>query len=438
MAFFSSTNSNLSVQLTQALSPEQDWLLHCVSEEAVRLHLPLYIVGGFVRDLLLGHPGLDLDLVVEGDAISFVRSLAGNYGGKVTSHRRFGTATWYLDINSLAQLNIPAFEPAKGLTLDLISSRSETYAHPGALPKVKPGKLIDDLRRRDFSINTLALRLDGKHFGELHDELGGLVDLRGGCVRVLHPGSFKDDPTRMFRAVRYEQRYGFEIAAQTLALIPGALPLIEQLSAERIRCELDMIVEEEKAAPMIKRLVKLEIATAVHPGLDWNLAIQKRFKRGLAAALSIKHPPSRFVLGWAFWLMDVPTAGLKSIEKRLHYKSGLREILLAASTLFTSVKSLVGKKPSRCVRVLDEFPLKAVQSVFLALPEGKPRQVLHDYLETWQHVKPRTTGHDIKKLGLASGPVYQSILSSLRNAWLDGEIQTEAEEAQLLKRLIKP
>ena len=199
--------------LERKLSPQQFTLLKEVAGVAATRHLPLYLVGGFVRDLLLGMPATDFDLVVEGDAIPLARALAVKYGGRVTAHVRFGTAQW--------------FRPGSGHhALDFISTRSEIYKHPAALPTVSPGVLIDDLRRRDFTINTLALRLDGKHWGELCDELRGLDDLNLGLVRVLHPGSFMDDPTRIFRAVRYEQRYGFQIVPETLSLIPPARDLI--------------------------------------------------------------------------------------------------------------------------------------------------------------------------------------------------------------------
>jgi tRNA nucleotidyltransferase (CCA-adding enzyme) len=410
----------------KTLHPQRLALLRVVAEEATRQRLPFYTVGGFVRDLLLGHPGLDFDLVVEGDAIGLARAVAAKHGGKVTAHNRFKTAQWFPP----PATDIPAI-------VDFISARSESYKYPAALPTVKPGTLADDLRRRDFTINTLALRLDGEHFGELRDDLGGLEDLQAGLVRVIHPGSFMDDPTRLFRAVRYEQRYGFQIAPETLTLISEALPIIGKLSAERVRHELDVILEEENAVSMLRRLAELGMLAAVHPALEWNHATQTRFVNGMAAALALEHPRSQRTLAWMLWLMDVPLPGLKSIEKRLHFESGLRELLLAASTMLAEVNSLAGKKPSRCVAVLDEIPLKAVQAVSLALPAGPVRQELRDYLETWRHVKPKTTGHDLIKRGLPPGPAYQSILRRLRAAWLDGDLKTVDEEMALLDTLIK-
>ncbi|HEX2698461.1 MAG TPA: hypothetical protein VHM28_12195, partial [Anaerolineales bacterium] len=252
---------NLSDLLQKSLDAAQMDLIHRVADSASELGFPLYIVGGLVRDLLLGRDGADFDLVVEGDAIRLARALAKKYGGKVTAHEKFGTAKidireWKMGISNHSLASI-----------DLISSRSETYKHPVALPTVSMGSIADDLRRRDFTINTLAIQLDDHHFGELRDDLGGEQDLENKIVRVLYPRSFVDDPTRIYRAARYEQRYGFKIAEETLALIPEARPLIDKLSAQRIRHELDLILEEPKAASMLKRLDELDLLKPIHATL---------------------------------------------------------------------------------------------------------------------------------------------------------------------------
>jgi tRNA nucleotidyltransferase (CCA-adding enzyme) len=410
--------------LERSLSPGQVVLLQSAAKAAAAQDLPLYLVGGFVRDLLLGLPASDFDLVVEGDAVTLARVMAEKFGGKVTCHVHFGTAQWF-----------PAGRNHG--VLDFISTRSEIYRHPAALPTVKPGSLKDDLRRRDFTINTLALRLDGSHWGELHDELGGLEDLKEGVVRVLHPGSFQDDPTRLFRAVRYEQRYGFRIFPETLSLMPQAYSLIGLLSPQRIRHELDLVLGEEKTGDMLSRLAELGLIQEVHQALTWNKAIRRRFITGRRSHQThpIKLPPSleaKSFLGWHFWLMDVARADLESLEGRLHFRANLFESLLAASALSADLPSLIGLKPSDWVRWLDGLPLSAVQSVFLAIPDGEARQGLYDYLETWRQLKPKTNGHDLIQRGLPPGPRYQQILQRLREAWLDGEVKTESEEMELL------
>jgi len=424
-------------QPLQGIPPEQKALLQLVSDAAAARSLPVYIVGGFVRDLFLARPTSDLDLVVVGDAIPFARSLAAQFGGKVTVHARFGTAQWFLPEALLKQGPVPVSSTPVPVVLDLISARSETYPHAAVLPTVRRASLDEDLRRRDFTINTLALRLDGDHFGEVRDNLNALQDLHTGVVRVLHPASFTDDPTRIFRAVRYEQRYGFHLARETLNLIPAARPLIDNLSPKRLHHELDLILEEENAASMIKRLADLKILRVVHPALKWKPSARSRFSRGWDTAGTLASAPSRSALGWALWLMDVSKSDLAGIDKRLHFEAELRGMVQAASALLTVVKSFVGKKPGHVVALLDGYPLTAITAVFLSMPSGPQRTILHEYLETWRHIKPRTTGHTLLKLGLPAGPVYQSILWRLREAWINGDVKTDAEERELLKELTK-
>lgn len=409
-------------RLADALSPNSFSLLRMVAEEAARRGLPLYLVGGFVRDLLLGRPATDFDLVVEGDATALARALAARHGGDTILHNRFGTAQWFLP---------DTISPTGHSSLDLISARSETYKHPAALPTVRPGSLADDLRRRDFTINTLALRLDGEYFGELRDDLGGLDDLQKGLVRVLHPRSFEDDPTRLFRLVRYEIRYGFKVAPETLALLPESLPLIKKLSTERLRHELDLILEEDNAAAMLKQLAELKILAEVHPALTVDLSIRRRVEKAGQVP-----PRERGAFGWMLWLIHLPRRALREIESRLHFHANLRDALFAASTLYSNRDSFIGKKPSQYVAVLDDFPLDSIRAVFLAAPRGEARRNLHNYMETWRHVKPKTTGHTLKKLGLEPGPRYQKILRLLRDAWLDGEVTSEEEEKYLLEKLV--
>jgi tRNA nucleotidyltransferase (CCA-adding enzyme) len=418
-----------SSDLDQILPSRELVVLRMVAEAAANRHLPIYLVGGFVRDMLLGCPATDFDLVIEGDAVSLARALAAKYGGRITTHASFGTARWFLP------------EP-DGYALDFISSRSETYRHPAALPTVEPGNLVDDLRRRDFTINTLALRLDGSHWGELRDDLGALDDLRQGRLRVIHQQSFQDDPTRLFRAVRYEQRYGFQIVPETLSLIPDAYPQIELLSAQRIRHELDLILEEEKAGAILSRLDCLDLLQPVHPVLPWNDSIWERFSRGLERdkqheIKSFLTFPAQSFLRWHFWLVEVVSRDLESIHQRLHFHAKLFNSLCSASNLYVDLSSLSGKKPSQWVARLDDLPLTAVCAVFLAAPDGDTRQSLFQYLENWRHIRPTIDGHDLLERGLPPGPLFQCILLRLREAWLDGEVKDDQGEARLLDKLIK-
>jgi tRNA nucleotidyltransferase (CCA-adding enzyme) len=412
-------NQNLTELLMNFLSKEQLDLLHLLAYQASLLRMPLYLIGGPVRDLLLGRRLNDLDLTVEGDAIALTRALASKHGGRVTAHTKFGTAKWFLPKNLQAGRD----------ALDLISARSETYKHPAALPTVKPGSLFDDLRRRDFTINALAIRLDGVHFGELRDDLQCLDDLQKGIVRLLHPGSFIDDPTRMYRAVRYEGRYGFRIAEDTLALIPEARLFVEELSPQRIRHELDLILDEPDAASMLRRLDELDLLAAIHPALA-------NFDRSNLASLksddaSLQNRNSR----WVLWLMHLTSQEIESLNRRLHFTAGLLKILLSASMLNAKAATVVGLKPSRAVEFLEAYSVKAIEVVSCAAQDEEIRNILSEYLSEWRHVRTQTTGHDLKKRGIPPGPKYAEILRRLRAAWLDGEVKTEEEEKALLVKL---
>ena len=421
--------------LRKTLSESRLDLIHRTADEAAVLKMPIYIVGGFTRDLLLGRDSLDFDLVVEGNAITLARSLASKYGGKVTAHEKFGTAK--IDIREWRIENSKTGADHSLVSVDLISSRSEIYKHPAALPTVKLGDMTDDLRRRDFTINTLAIRLDGSHFGELRDDLGGMDDLEKKIIRVLHDRSFIDDPTRMYRAVRYEQRYGFKIVGETLALIPEARGLIDKLSAQRIRHELDLILEESNAALMLARLAELDLLKPIHAVLSFDESARQRLdKANFSPDYSVQHlTPSH--LRWLLWLMNLSEKQIESVNKRLHFTSILYNSLAASSNLLSSLSSFVDLKPSQCVEKLDEVPPLSIYAVSLAAPNSKPKENLEKYLTQWRYVKPKTTGNDLKKLGLEPGPKYQEILWSLRTAWLDGEVTNEKEEGMILEKILR-
>ena len=414
------SSSNFAELLRGSLEEDRLRLLHLVADEATRSGLPLYVVGGTVRDLVLGHPLNDFDLTVEGDAIALARSLSNKHGGGVTGHTKFGTAKWFL----------PQGLKKAHDTLDLVSARSETYKHPAALPSVQFGNIVDDLRRRDFTINAMAIRLDGAHFGQLRDDLNGMDDLQKGRIRVLHPGSFIDDPTRMYRAIRYEARYGFKITEDTLALIPGARVFVEKLSPQRIRHELDLMLDEPSAIAMLRRLDKLELLSVIHPALG-------NFDRSNFASVKSNDPAlqnrnSR----WLLWLMHLTDQEIEFLNERLHFTADLLKTLRSTTLLKANLTAVIGLKPSKVAELLESYSIKAIEVVSSALPQGETKKILTKYLSDWWHVKPKTTGHDLKKRGIQPGPKYGEILRRLRAAWLDGEVKTEEEEKRLLDSIL--
>jgi tRNA nucleotidyltransferase (CCA-adding enzyme) len=219
-------------------------LIVLAEEIATEKNLSAYLVGGCVRDLLLGEKNFDLDIVVVGEAISFADEFSRRLKVKVIQHRRFGTATVH-----------PAGHPK----VDFATSRKEYYPYPAALPLVSPSTLKDDLFRRDFTINAMAIDITRGNFGKLIDFFGGRPDLERGLIRVMHERSFVDDPTRILRAIRFEQRLGFRMEAQTLGYLQTALrqKALRQLAPTRITRELQLIFKEEKALLCLKRLNQL-------------------------------------------------------------------------------------------------------------------------------------------------------------------------------------
>jgi tRNA nucleotidyltransferase (CCA-adding enzyme) len=407
-------------RLASLLSADRMRLLQLVTDESTRRGLPLYSVGGSVRDLVLGRPFNDFDLTVEGDAIALARSLVSKHGGSVTPHTKFGTAKWFL----------PEHLKTDHDTLDLISARSETYRHPASLPTVRFGSIEEDLRRRDFSINALALRLDGAHFGELRDDHKGIEDLQNGIVRVLHPRSFIDDPTRMYRAVRYEGRYGFKIADDTLALLPEARPLVENLSAQRIRHELDLILDEPKAVSMLRRLDELDLLSVIH------VLLANFSKSYLATVVSSDAVLQNRNSRWLLWLMHLNEQEIEFLNERLHFTAELLRMLRSAALLETNLPALIGLKPSQAAELLEGYSIKALEVFSAAWQDERVKNLLGTYLSEWWHVKPKTTGHDLKKRGIPPGPQYNEILRRLRAAWLDGEVKSEEEERKLLDSIL--
>ncbi len=394
---------NLSELLSKSLPSAQQDLLQRIAGEASARRYPLYLVGGFVRDL-----------------------------------PKFGTAKinireWRIGRNPPPDFN--SHNPPLS-SIDLITARSEMYKHSAALPSVKMGTLADDLRRRDFSINTLAIRLDGAFFGELRDDLGGLADLEQGIIRVLHSHSFLDDPTRMYRAVRYEQRFGFQIKPETLGLVPEARSLIDRLSPQRIRHELELTLEESNVPAVLTRLAELDLLKPIHAALSVDQDSLRRLSQVPMMPPYSVPKLTRSNLGWIIWLMPNAEKQIESLNRRLHFTAPLYEALLAACKIFGELPKLAGGKPSQHVERLDRFPLLAVYAVYVAAPDGRPRQALENYLLDWRHVMPKTTGHELKAIGIKPGPRYQEILSRLREAWLDGEVSSETQESSLLQSLL--
>lgn len=396
---------------------EKQTLLSNIAALAASLGMPCYAVGGFVRDLLLGKPINDLDIIVEGDAIKLGNKLVEVYGGKLTPHFKFHTAIWFL--------------PDASDFVDLITARKETYEKPGALPTVTPASIEEDLRRRDFTVNAMALRLDGEGLGEVIDPLGGQTDLGRGVIRALHPNSFLDDPTRIFRAIRYEGRYSFQMDDATLVQVNAeALKVLHFLSGERLRHELDLILDEEKSADMLLRVANLGVLFAIHPKMP-------EFNQNYADFLEMDDyldvEADRRVMGYMLWFMDLSEDDVILLSNRLDFTNEMTLAVWAAAQLKRGLVHLTDMKPSEWTYALEKLPLLSIYAVYLVAREN----ALLSYISVWRHVRAHTTGEDLKQRGLAPGPRFGEVLLRLRSAWLDGEVGSFAQENELLEHLLR-
>jgi tRNA nucleotidyltransferase (CCA-adding enzyme) len=302
-----------------------------------------------------------------------------------------------------------------------------------------------DLHRRDFTINTMAVRLDGRHYGELLDHWGGYGDLKKGVIRVLHSLSFIDDPTRALRAVRFEQRFNFKIEQRTQDLMIEAAGQLKAITGERLRHEFDLILAEEKAPQMLQRLNELNLLASIHSGLIWE-----EENTGRMSELLNTPPPSewelpdrmwgyplRRVLGYTFWFMNFPQNVIKSVTRRLRIPGNIEKVILDANVLVSGIGDLVGKPPSVISAYMADKNAAAILCVYHHLESPEQRWLLEQYQTTWQKIEPTIDGRDLSALGLPPGPHFKQILVELKGAWLDGKINSKSEEQKYLSALLK-
>ncbi|MBE9547135.1 MAG: CCA tRNA nucleotidyltransferase [Proteobacteria bacterium] len=253
---------NIKGILVQKLPENITGLLESAGRCAEGMGFRAFVVGGMVRDLILNHENFDIDLVIEGEGIRFAGELAREHNADVRYYKKFGTAVLTF---------------SDGFKLDVATARTETYEHPAALPKVLPGSIRDDMYRRDFTINTLAISLNPGHFGELMDFYNAERDIKRKLIKVLHDLSFIDDPTRVFRAVRFEQRFGFKTVRSTEKLIKDTVTMnvFAELAGYRISTELKLILQERNPLPVLKRLEELGVLELIHPKAVRNKELKR-------------------------------------------------------------------------------------------------------------------------------------------------------------------
>ena len=369
----------------------------------------LYLVGGSVRDQLLGREANDLDITVVGDACGLAKQFAGATGGECTVHERFGTATVVTD----------------GMSIDLITARSERYPKPGALPEVSPGTLEDDLARRDFTINAMAISIED---GTLVDNHHGAEDLQNKVVRALHPHSFHEDPTRILRAIRYEQRLGFTLPDLTELQLrcAAANQALDHISGDRISHELEKATQERAPLPVFRRMNDLGILRAIHPFWQPDLSRVPEDWR-----------PAGLTVGWM--VVSTWNCGpviLEELIKRLNMPKEWSRAVRAGREMRRGLASL-GRTytPAEVCRVLAPAGemLEGLDAGRL-VPEAA--EAISRYLSEWRHLRPELDGRDLIQMGMREGPELGRLMDELKKLRLEQATATRADEEDLVRRFL--
>ncbi|MRR55283.1 MAG: CBS domain-containing protein [Deltaproteobacteria bacterium] len=420
--------------MQKRLSPEIFAKLRELGETGDLLDLPVYVVGGFVRDLLLGAENLDIDVTVEGDGILFAETLAKAHGCRVKSHHKFGTAV----------IVFP-----DGFKIDVASTRLEFYSSPGALPTVERSSLKMDLYRRDFTINTLAIRLNKQDFGVLVDYFSAQRDLNEKVIRVLHNLSFVEDPTRVFRALRFEQRLDFRIAKHTENLIINAVKMnfLSKLGGKRLLTELVIILKEKDPLRAIERMASLGLLQFIHPDLKLTPEIRHLLGETVKIIawfelLYLERPYEKWVIYFLSLCDPLSTVQFMETCTRLslseQYRKKLFELRNRIDSILDSLQRRIVRGPkmkrSEIYFLLNELPVEILLFLMVKAKVEGVKKFISLYFTQLQGVRTAITGEDLKELGVVPGPAYKKILDRVFRAKLDDETLTREDEIRIARK----
>ena len=421
---------NLKSKIESEQTKDVIELLKLAGSVGDELDYPVYAVGGFVRDLLLGIKNFDIDLTVEGNGVTYAGCFAGKKPGKVVEHPKFGTATIFLN---------------EGMRIDVATSRKELYRRPAALPEIEADSIREDLLRRDFTINALAIRLNCTHFGQLVDLFNGENDIRKGVIRVLHELSLVDDPTRIFRAVRFAHRFGFRIEPATRKLMKDAIDhnMCDRLSGERIRNEIYLLLNEENQPGVIKQMADLGVLKCIHQGLKFGpekLALLRRIGKFLP---EVRSGYDCGIEEWQVFLLGLFYGGkeLDKISRRLILSKKERKLVCSlgkVKNIAEKMDSLKAATPGRICRMLKDIPVELLIMIVAAANTGKVKRLVLKYLSDWRKVKTALSGDDLLRMGLEPGPDFKRILDNVLYAKLNGHLKTKQDEVTYVSRNLSP
>lgn len=421
---------NLNSLMTEVLNKDVIVLLRTIGEVAAEHGWTAYAVGGFVRDLLLRIKNLDLDIVVEGDGIRLARQLAAKLGGVVRTHEKFNTAIVKLD---------------SGYKIDVATARLEYYEYPAALPTVELSSIKLDLYRRDFTINAMAIHLNSEKFGLLVDFFNCQNDVKERRIRILHNLSFVEDPTRIFRAIRFEQRMGFVIGKHTEMLIKNAVKmnLFDRLCGRRCFAELKMILAEENPIPALRRMAGFDLLKFVRPTLEFD----RRFQQILDETRKALSWHKLLYLeescrDWMVYLLAImaqaPLQELEDFGERFEvserYMKSLRQEKEAGDRVVTILNRGRNLPPSEIYLLLQGLSHEGLLYVMAMTRQNVARKAISHYVTSLRHVTTLVSGSDLKELGYRAGPAYRKILDRLLAAKLDGLVHTREDELSFIGR----
>ena len=400
--------------LQNSASQSQLQVLAKAQEIASKQNVHLHIVGGVIRDLLMNRPLNDLDLAVEGDTIEFSNMLATSLHGEVIMRSQFETCK----VNAL------------GVIVDIAMTRKEIYPFPGALPTVSRSEIAEDLLRRDFTINAIALRLVPKPILML-DPTQGQSDINQGLVRILHQESFNDDPTRILRAIRYEQRLGFRLAPKTEDLLKHALTHLATITGERIRQELTLIFDESRASKILLRAAELGILNAVYP----HFPDSQTLRSSLSSLQDVDYSHSMPYLAALTYHMN--QSQVQELVERLNLPRTWTKVSTDTITARTRINKLSpSQRPSQVYKLLHDVGDEALQFGYVTAADNETKEIVRQYLETGRYVRPKLNGQDLIDLGVPEGPAVKEILELLLEAQLDGLVKTRNDEIGLVQKTI--
>ena len=424
-----SIGKNISSTLRSAFPEEIFNLLKLSGTVAQDLGFSAYIVGGSIRDILRGESNLDIDIVIEGDGIAFANALGTKLDVKVKSHKRFGTAVVITDV----------------LKFDVATARIEYYESPAALPKVEMSSIKKDLYRRDFTINTMAVKLTPENFGQLIDYFGGQKDIKEKTIRILHNLSFIEDPTRAFRAIRFSERFGFKISKHTINLINTAvrINLFNKLSGTRIYDELNLLFIETEPINAIKRLAEFDLLKFIHPKLKITRSLEKTFEAiqetfSWFKLLFFEEDLNKSHLFLMALVECLPHKQRGEALQRLHVpKNTSDEILDGIKKSLEALSKLKKASPKRIYHALFPLDMRTILFTMAKAKDDEQKKAVSLFLTELRKTRPELTGKDLQSMGYKPGPLFKKILATLLDSRLDGQLMNHEEEMKFVKANFK-